>query len=553
MKEAHILKKERDILKRLGKKRSGVERDLLKNFGLVILDEYHRYFKNVDPSEEECKIKSIYDNENERENLKLLFISATPYRANKSHIDMETMNEDDKKNITVLPTFEQFAQLFCGGRKSSKDSLDEKYLKELDENYKKFSEDYLNAADEEKRENLYSDVEKSKNDLQEFFKRRMVRHERTMLSKNRKPEKHTELFKIKLGDEFINKYKEPIRNMHKQYHQLRKAGYDKAALNWSLSMPWLLTFSTKNKTPKFFECLTPNNKKLHEDFEDLFLYENNGELKNGKLMKLPNCNVAFYQMCKSNLDINKKHDQLIWMPPTMPEYKVEKGIFATNSNYSKLIVFAEYRYLQRGGALLLSEYARIRKQTMKDEYYTKAEEAVKRGLSFKNNQNFLKIMNKYYPKSKDTDNYAGPGHETLDERLRLIEEWLPKEYSIDDKRKIALALIASPLACAHRIGMSYNVEDSFNNYFKKEYILDALVSWLIENKESFKNNKGIIDFELGILRYCAEGNLYRNGRLVRKESLMKCTLIRYYLMMKSWGRFMFRHWIHILAKKREFR
>jgi hypothetical protein len=141
VKEAHILKKERDILKRLGKKRSGVERDLLKNFGLVILDEYHRYFKNVDPSEEECKIKSIYDNENERENLKLLFISATPYRANKSHIDMETMNEDDKKNITVLPTFEQFAQLFCGGRKSSKDSLDEKYLKELDENYKKFSED----------------------------------------------------------------------------------------------------------------------------------------------------------------------------------------------------------------------------------------------------------------------------------------------------------------------------------------------------------------------------------------------------------------------------
>lgn len=68
-------------------------------------------------------------------------------------------------------------------------------------------------------------------------------------------------------------------------------------------------------------------------------------------------NLSFNYMCKHNLD--KEMSQLIWMPATSPLYKVENGsIFKKHEKYSKLLVFGEYKYLQRGGALLLSEYCK---------------------------------------------------------------------------------------------------------------------------------------------------------------------------------------------------
>ena len=296
---------------------------------LIIWDEYHRYLTNLNNNSEFLKA-----------GMKNLFVSATPYKTNISGCENKEIIEqlyniaDDKEadEYTNLPSFEDFAKLFC--------------------------ENDI-GKESEKLKNAYNNFTNNPNNKEEFetlMRTKMVRHERSRLQ----GEHEIHIRKYPAVDNVGETFRIPFLNTLNQSRLLEKSGYLEGARKWSLSLPWILAFSTKDRrVTKEIKGITKSNyysylepKKNPSD--ELFVYEDDGTVKRS-IHTLPVQNLAFYQICKENA--YDRMCQLLWIPPTAPLYSVgNDSIFSIYASYSKLLVFAEYRYLQRGGSRLLSDY-----------------------------------------------------------------------------------------------------------------------------------------------------------------------------------------------------
>lgn len=463
------------------------EAEMLKSFGLVILDEYHRYTGNYDGdtiATLDDHAASIFEAE-KASVLKVLFVSATPYRANcadqedypaneKDYMDAE---QKDGIDLKALPGFETFARLFCGGAPE----CTERECTELVALNKTFTQDPGN--------------EKAKNALEEKLKVRMIRNTRTQLSASERPEIHEPLYETKLCEAGRICCEEQLENMRQQCLKINGAG------DWPEKMPWLMTFSAKyGSACKMIENSSKKNvskyqiesnqfanlKEVKPD-ETMLLYD--GSVKDGcreKILTLPKQNIAFKQLCDNQL--TEQMAQLIWLPPTVPVYPVGEGsIFAKLKDHSKLLVFGEYLYLQRGGSLLLSEYARALNSTYRDD--TNKEKPVPKGPEFK----------LCYAQQKELLKYPMPDGTTP----------LEEPPSSEEDRKRFYAALAAPGICAMRLlGAEMTesvkfVEDCFNAYFNRDGVRQALCKWIVTHAEDPQEP----DWELGLLQYCAEGNL----------------------------------------------
>lgn len=447
---------------------------------LVIWDEFHRYFgkfktesEKMTMSFEEAVIGEYSDyypqvpyfaHENDPDHdMKCLFVSATPYKTNISgEDDKQALEElyscipDDRSPDVVLPSFNDFAKLFSFG-KHPHNCTNEEYENALLKNYN----DFLNN--------------KNKENLETLLKEKMIRNERTQLQGYY--EKHISCFERSAQYDEI--HAEILKNTAEQCRLLKEARYPEGALKWSLSLPWILSFSTsrtsisqkKNNKEKstYFEVLKPTGEDIPQK---LFAYDEYGRPDAEKLKYLPKQNLAMYQICEKELP-DKQAAQLLWVPASMPLYNAgERSIFTRYADYSKLLVFAEYRYLQRGGALLLSDYARQLCGNPCGNFVPKIE------------------LRKFTLFDITKDDHR---KETLDELLEKIpgEDMVTKLYSF-----------ASPAACAARLGLDEKkLTNAFNEYFNTDGVREALWSWLYDNGYSERQ-------EEGILRYCAEGCLY---------------------------------------------
>ncbi len=463
--------------------------------GLIIWDEYHRYVNKLINSD------NPFFNYEEKENMKSLFVSATPYRSNISGDEnkemmeelyknsIQTVEPDDESPDVKLPSFEgDFVPLFCGG----------KHSENTDENNKEL----VSVLNEDALKEAYNSFVKNTNNkgkLEAILKQRMVRNERNRLQSYY--EEHICKYSREKQNDDVHKVL--LKNTIRQCRNLKKAGYQKGALVWSTSLPWVLCFSTNRTNVKredgkytYYECLNPedNNINTKELKDGLFVYDDNGNAK-ADIMELPNQNLAFYQICNENIS-DKKAAQLIWMPPSFPLFKSgDKSIFYSYHDYSKLLVFAEYRYLQRGGARLLSDYCK--KLLMQDISDEKILEEIQKVT--------LKINKRECCKELDINRIDSS--KTLEDVLKNGDLWDADESTINK-----LYMLASPASCADRLGLDPDrMLMAFNDYFNKSGVKEALISWLYDNNYLKINEKNEIDkerIEEGLLRYCAEGNLY---------------------------------------------
>lgn len=317
----------------------------------VIWDEYHLYTPKLHKDNslycclENWETKSQLENketESQKDSIpmKSLFLSATPYRTNISGQENQavldelyrTLQSNEKEELTRLPSFEKdFAPLFCAGAPPLRQNVLRAY---------------------------YHAFQKSPGDptvraqLQKSLRMRMVRHERTQLQEA--PELPRRLYPPRGLDP--DACAPILRHTMAQCRALEEAGFTEGDRSWSLSMPWILSFFKKDEHADR-QRLNPSAKHLQDD-PALFVYDKEGEPIPERLETLPRQSLPFYEICRETLQ--DRMGQLLWVPPTVPLYQPPDGsIFRQYRDYSKMLVFAEYRYYQRGGALLLSDYAKL--------------------------------------------------------------------------------------------------------------------------------------------------------------------------------------------------
>lgn len=215
-------------------------------------------------------------------------------------------------------------------------------------------------------------------------------------------------------------------------------------------------------------------------------------LDQAQILTLNQQTVAFKDICEHNAEGNMC--QLLWMPPTVPAYSVsEDSIFDEHKNYSKLLVFDEHRFLQRGGPVLLSQYAdAVNRKSAADSPY--AEYLSKLQLPFEQDD-------------VDITTLAGweiPEQSSLDDIQTL---WLKGEQPRTNNTLIALAALADPAVCVMRLwkelGDAKTIAKAFKAYLLKEHSQLALCAWMAEKKIPHSQE----DVNLAVLQYCAEGNL----------------------------------------------
>ncbi len=382
-------------------------------FGLLIWDEYHRYIGKL-----LNKITATaYDNPffcyEKRSAMKQLFVSATPYNTrisgedNKEALEQlyQAAFDDQNDELTALPSFEtEFAELFCGGKPQV---------------------DIIKMIDEYKNNKL--------KDLEKTLRLRMVRNERTRLQGEYEP------FRRITAPASGSSAAEAVvlRNTFRQCEQMGQIGFSDSALHLSMLMPWIMSFPHISSDKSYKILSPPQGQSIPKS---LLAYEE-GAIKHC----FPEQSLAFRQICTTNLP-DRQAAQLLWMPPTVPDYDPgENSIFSKHKDYSKLLVFAEFSFLQRGGAAMLSDYCR---------FLCKTEKPVP--------NDFLQVL--------PTDSF-------------------------------------SPYDCAEKLGldkldkeMPQNIQNAFLEYFKNHR--QILWSWMCDNQFMDKEKWGA-----GVLEYCRQGNL----------------------------------------------
>ena len=519
LQEDHVItQNEKDVIENIisgAKGKITGKTDIVNSFidrtNIVVLDEYHKYFSSISGG------KFSYLWERDGRKTKYLFVSATPYSTNKSeNYDMEKASSDilaeDEDKVEKLPSFDEFAKIFCSNSKEK--DLENDNLIEKEKWYKEILSEYVVGQSDDK-----NTVLDAKNKLEGMLKKRMVRHERTMLSNNKIPEEHIIQSECDYTNADFN-YKDILISTNKEIQALRGVYKDKdTAAKWSTTIPGVLSFSSKTKNGIFEDLKLENKKNINlPDFCFSYKQDANEEV----IMRdfdLPKSTFAMAQICKENVCFDSKQHQLIWMPPTKCFYSVdENSIFYKNRDFSKLLVFGEYLYIQRGGAILLSDYVRKLCAGNKppQECFKINSRKIVEGICGEDYtlENIEKKIDSFDKEARWKDE-----EKSLDEVLYAVK----KEYS----PKHSLFLLASPFSCLVRLNKIgkigkpqkdgeaikkleldelFECADLFNDYFDR--LSDVLSSWLSDNKKYCKDGSGDSDPELGILRYCAEGNLY---------------------------------------------
>ena len=420
----------------------------------------------------------------------------------------------------------------------------------------------LNKWMEDDTNENFDTLKDNRDKYQEVLYSKMVRHERTLLASKDGdyiPEPHRIL--ISDDDIYTDENKQIFRNEFDYVQKFRKAFPEvrDGAIKWGLKLPGILSFSTRTGRSlttgknKYWDSMIPDTlcqKKQDYDVAEmrkLFLPENEIVYESWLREELQKSNLSFWQIMFGN-EFSNDSDLLAWVPATIPLYSAgERSIFAKNSSYSKMLIFAEYTYLRRGLSGILSDYVVARANKVITEALEKypgfREYCFQCGGIDKLKLSFSKTYEEEscepYNWIKDYCDHSGKKLKESKKLEDIINELVASfgpEIGEDAKRAEALRRIASPYACAEAAGFPHKAlfQDAFTVYINSNGVKESILRWMFSEynprlgtipKTSEKFEEWL---ELSLLQYCAEGNLYsvlkewifvNNGKVPSEEAI----------------------------------
>ena len=434
------------------------------NAELVILDEFQKFKKLIDKEQEENQLfNSIFNSDN----VKTLFLSATPYKMYTLNNEEENHYQDFIKTIGVLFDSEE--------KKEEIKRLLNEYKNRLyslnDENFKKQSKK----------------IKKLKYNIESLLKNIMVRNERVKYTKN--------------NDSMIQNMDDPLKlekNELKQFIILNKLKEKMRLSNiveyWK-SSPYLISFMENNyKLKEKFDYFIEENiiSDLNQELEELSINKKKIE----EYKKIDPVNSRLKKLISKNID--NEGWKLIWMPPSLPYYR-STNIYKDENveNFSKDLVFSSWKVVPRMIASMIS-YAAERKMTTKaaSNYKYSSERKMRSSLlNFSISEEDYKgmpIFNIIYP-----FHYFSEKINPLDISKKLYEDEVPNMWDIIEEAK---ELINKKL---NNVLTNINIKENSNTderwywiaplLLEKEYLKNEnqILKWRNEFKKSdFYKEKG---------------------------------------------------------------
>ena len=310
------------------------------NADLFILDEFQR-FKTLLDGEDQSEASEIAKAVLHNDESKVLLLSATPFKPFTTHIDQlngENHHEDFKKIIEYL-----------GGSKG----------KELWNGFKQDQEAFFKIL--RHPEIVLSDkllAEQKRSNLEKSFKKFLSRNERIGVASNYNNMTTNETYdKIDVAHDDIKNFIALDRLVQMlQKHKKGKRSNFGSTLEFSKSAPYPLSFLhgykikqylDENKEDAEIKTHLEENEGAWLDFKKIDNYEpvgfhlNKPNYPNGKFRVLAN------ECFKNNGEF------LLWIPPSMPKYKLF-GKYKNTDNFSKILLFSGWAMAPRAIATLLS-------------------------------------------------------------------------------------------------------------------------------------------------------------------------------------------------------
>ncbi len=303
---------------------------------LFILDEFQRFSNLIDINQKDNPGIELAQKVLNKENAKILMLSATPFKPYTSDFD-NLNNENHFKEFNQVLNF-----LFDGHKIDFK-----KYVLNREKLFKLFRHP-------EKLKTEYSDAKKIKNELEKTYRNYIARTERLVASKNNDA-------LIKTNIHILEVHKEDIEdfiyfdNVVKYLNGKYKAKLT-APIEYVKSSPYPLSFlfdyQHKKKLEKYYSTdeelqrLVRKNRNAWVSLQKVKEYK---PLKDKHKKVIPNAKIRL--LIKEN--IKKKGWRYLWIPPSIPYYEMS-GAFKNSEDFSKILIFSSWKMVPRMISSILS-------------------------------------------------------------------------------------------------------------------------------------------------------------------------------------------------------
>jgi len=403
---------------------------------LIIFDEFHRY---DDVVQEFVKRKVELPN--------ILFLSATPYNYYPNRdIDACAENEGESKSVQIQ-SFESLLDILNCDMKVE---------------YEKFKKGTI-----------------PREDFSQKLKDTCIYRNERLSDGNQKYQT------LPTVEEFTSTFCECIKEEKKlhvasRYFKLCSGAY---------SFP-VRVYKEKGEESEFYQGFDEPGI-FDEDYyrEEEFIFG-----KNHKLKRTDNYWENLRLACIKYYNCEKGRE-LLWVPPTMPEYQLGDR-FADNSSFTKLMVFSAYKMVPRAVSGIFSAYVSDDVLVKNPVDLSSIDEKINEWWSGQDKLTLAKL-------------YGECICDELCDKVRLVNiqnllkclieklKKLDNTKSEKEYRLTAKYIVGSPYMCAARI---YGIEEAdeirklFNDYFNKEGIKQAVAYCKVNSAEE-------------LLDYCINGGL----------------------------------------------
>lgn len=321
---------------------------------LVILDEFQRFPELLDKNSDMGKLAAkLFCPE-----VRVLLLSATPYKMYTMHNEEATA--DHYKELLKVVEF-----LFDSPKEKEQF---QQSLADYGRALRNFSPEQPNA------------LLKAKTEIEERLRRVMVRNERVGFSKdhNAMLEGVEEMPRLKVGD------LQAFALFDKVAKELR-AG---EVVEYWMAAPYLLNFMERDYKLKKEFAKAILSKKNNKELTSIIKIETNAFLpwkKIERYQKIEFGNARLRKLVEKY--IANGAWKLLWIPPSLPYYKVKSGPYADKDlkNFTKVLVFSAWKVVPKAVATLCSYEAERHMVTLED----------------KNTERQKNVSNKYQPHNNE--------------------------------------------------------------------------------------------------------------------------------------------------------
>lgn len=285
---------------------------------LVIMDEFQRFRSLIDPEEQATESGVIAKRFFETEGLKVLLLSATPY---KLYSTMEEIEESDSPN----EYYEEFLQVI-GFLADDKDQI---------QDFKEIWSDYSIAL----REVVQGDkaVLNLKRKAEDEMYRRMCRTERISVMDTGDYIDDSSVrscLSISEGD---------IRTYLDMGEALQDIGEKRSLpVDYAKSTPYLMSYMNHYKVKERIEDILEQRPELISKVDGKYLWIDREWMEH--YGEIPSNNARLEELKKQIF--HNQSELYLWVPPSKPYYNLE-GVYKDSKGFSKILVFSSWEMVPK--------------------------------------------------------------------------------------------------------------------------------------------------------------------------------------------------------------